>query len=283
MGGELRPELQSTIFTDNYPHNTEFHQDFDLCVNVTHATYMLNGYLFIEDGTGPTEDEIQRAKIASAAMGYSFQVTQVQVAENPASKISVTVTVTVTQTGVAPFYYPLALTLDCTGITIPRQLPGVETIVVEGDSREFSFDDVPASAECLGRVNIGLSSAHVYPGRRVEFAQVGGDENGDGVFVTLPLPPTLAPSVASSAVPSSSTASPTVLTKSVCLKRNKVWYKGEKKVNNNDRKACYNDCPMIPKKDKRVCRKNCRSDWKNEKIINNHQNRANRKECKKLE
>jgi len=185
MGGELRPELQSTIFTDDYPTSTEYHQDFDLCVNVTHATYMLNAYIFIEDGTGPSADEIEKAKVASADMGYSFQVTLVEVAMSVATESMVDILVTVAQTGAAPFYYPLALTLDCTGMTQHKKF-GVETIVVEGDSREFSFVDVPASSECLGQVGIGLFSPHAYPEKQVEFAQ--GD--GTKVLVTLPLPPT---------------------------------------------------------------------------------------------
>lgn len=38
MGGELRPELQETIFNDNYPASTEYHQDYTRCVDLTHAT-----------------------------------------------------------------------------------------------------------------------------------------------------------------------------------------------------------------------------------------------------
>lgn len=40
MGGETRPELQPTIFEPDYPKGTYQHQDFNLCVNVTHTTYM---------------------------------------------------------------------------------------------------------------------------------------------------------------------------------------------------------------------------------------------------
>jgi len=42
MGGELRPELQSTIFDDDYAAGTQYKQDFGMCAETTHATYMLN-------------------------------------------------------------------------------------------------------------------------------------------------------------------------------------------------------------------------------------------------
>mmetsp|Transcript_28051 Transcript_28051/g.56197 ORF Transcript_28051/g.56197 Transcript_28051/m.56197 type:complete len:394 (-) Transcript_28051:517-1698(-) len=202
MGGELRPELQSNIFSDDYPANTQYHQDFDLCVNVTHATYLLVNHAF-KGNRGYNAEDLERAKVGSAAMGYSFQVTQVEVAESVAGKHLVDVSVTVSQMGVAPFYYPLGLTLSCAEMT-QRELPGVDTIVAEGDSRQFSFADIPASAECLGEVRVGLMSSHAFALNPVRFAQ--GDD-GTTVLVTLPLPPTSAPSEASSAAPSSSSSS----------------------------------------------------------------------------
>ena len=41
IGGELRPELQSEIFEDDYALDT-YAQDFDTCVQETHATYLIN-------------------------------------------------------------------------------------------------------------------------------------------------------------------------------------------------------------------------------------------------
>ena len=46
MGGELRPELQSEVFQSNYPAGTAYKQDVVACVEVTHATYMLNFFAF---------------------------------------------------------------------------------------------------------------------------------------------------------------------------------------------------------------------------------------------
>ena len=46
MGGEVRPELQSTIFDTDYPAGTPYRQAFDMCADTTHATCMLNYYAF---------------------------------------------------------------------------------------------------------------------------------------------------------------------------------------------------------------------------------------------
>ena len=52
MGGEVPPELQATIFDDNYAAGTQYKQDFGMCAEETHATYMLNYYAFQTSDTG---------------------------------------------------------------------------------------------------------------------------------------------------------------------------------------------------------------------------------------
>lgn len=74
------------------------------------------------------------------------------------------VTVTVAQRGVAPFYYPLSLSLSCEGFA--ASLPGVEAIIAEGDSATFTFEALPAGPACLGAVTIALRC-----GRLVSFDQ----------------------------------------------------------------------------------------------------------------
>ena len=104
MGGEIYPPLQDEIFNNSYPAGTPFHQDFVSCVNVTHATYMLNNYAF----TGySTTEELNRAISASNGMGYSFFVSQVEVAsssnDDDNNNDDVSITVEVMQKGVSPF------------------------------------------------------------------------------------------------------------------------------------------------------------------------------------
>lgn len=99
MGGETRPEIQSIIFEPDYPAGDYERQDFNVCTEVTHATYMLHMNAFSDP---MSEDELANARHAHARMGYNFQVTQVAVAESSDAGL-VDVYVTVAQTGVAPF------------------------------------------------------------------------------------------------------------------------------------------------------------------------------------
>eukprot|EP01052_Picozoa_sp_SAG31_P004429 SAG31_NODE_183_length_20987_cov_8.711078_13_plen_268_part_00 len=171
MGGELRPELQETVFNPDYPAGTEYHQDYTLCVEQTHATYMVNHYAF---STGYTGEALERAIDASNRMGYAFIVSAIDL-EGPM------VSVTITQRGVAPFYYLLNLTLSCESFS--RSLPGVETIVAEGDNATFAFDSVPTTQECRSQVAISLASNMTYPDAPIVFAQ--GDDGSVVLDLTV--------------------------------------------------------------------------------------------------
>ena len=190
MGGEIYPLLQNQIFNSTYPAGTPFNQDFFACTNVTHATYMLNNYAFSPGYTAG--DELDKAIAASQALGYDFLVKRVAVAEMGKSTNEVAITVEVTQVGVAPFYYPLNLTLSCTSMagTMTLSEPGVELITNQGSSGNFTFTHVPADKVCLSTVEIGLSSDYTYPGNPVRFSQ-----GVDGKNVTVNLPPPCSDSV----------------------------------------------------------------------------------------
>ena len=183
MGGEIYPPLQEKIFSDSYPAYSSFHQDFAVCTKITHATYMLDNYAF---SPGYPVGELDKAITASQDMGYSFRVKQVEVAEMNTSSDVVSITAEIVQVGVAPFYYPLDLTLSCSGMTA-LSLSGVDSIIEEGSSKRFTFDNVPATKTCLDEVEIKLSSSHVYSDNPVKFSQ-GVD--GSKVVVNLPLPTT---------------------------------------------------------------------------------------------
>ncbi|MDP6934129.1 MAG: hypothetical protein QGG40_14485, partial [Myxococcota bacterium] len=61
IGGELRPELQSGIFGDDYTTG-EYAQDLDECIDQTHASYLLNYTGFSGDGKATAGwDEDDRA------------------------------------------------------------------------------------------------------------------------------------------------------------------------------------------------------------------------------
>ena len=179
MGGELRPELQETAFSANFPNpDNEFEQDFDSCVDTTHATYMLNNWAF---STGYNGDDIARAKASANRLGYQFRVAEVVASTNAAGTVDLDVKVL--QVGVAPFYYSLGIKVECGsgsgGIDWALTLPsGVEDIIEQGDTQTFKFSGLPKTSSCLNDVVISLDCAHCYPSNPVKFAQGSNNDYG---------------------------------------------------------------------------------------------------------
>jgi len=209
MGGEIYPPLQPSIFADSYPANTSFHQDFTACANNTHATYMLNNAAFNSQYQGA---DLEYALYAHNHMGYEFQLTHVEVAESVVEQY-VDITVEVLQTGIAPFYYPLSLTMSCsleadTDNIMTEYKPGLEAIL-PGHTETFTFLNVPATESCLNEIEFALFSSQVYSNNPVKFAQ-----GNNGAFVTvnqIPMPPTTSSSSSPTVSPiDSSSSSPTV-------------------------------------------------------------------------
>ena len=183
MGGETRPELQGTIFTDTYPARTQNHQDYKECIDALHISYAVHHGAF-QNG-GYTGNTLRNANTIHAYMGYAFYVSDIA-----ASTVSMTntqavnVSVAITQLGVAPFYYDLSLVLQCDNGLVRKSLPGVNEIVQKGDSRTFTFTNVPATSACLGQVKLSLDSSYAYSGRPILFAQ----GNNGNVNVNIPVP-----------------------------------------------------------------------------------------------
>eukprot|EP00590_Aulacoseira_subarctica_P003526 CAMPEP_0172434114 /NCGR_PEP_ID=MMETSP1064-20121228/70450_1 /TAXON_ID=202472 /ORGANISM="Aulacoseira subarctica , Strain CCAP 1002/5" /LENGTH=506 /DNA_ID=CAMNT_0013182313 /DNA_START=68 /DNA_END=1590 /DNA_ORIENTATION=+ len=178
MGGEIYPDLQSTIFNSNYPAGTSYHQDFILCANTTHATYMLNAYAF---ATGYTGDALTKAKAASNSMGYCFRVTNVVaiVGSGPTAQL----TVEVAQCGIAPFYYPLSLIVSCNSGSYQYNRTGVEKLLIQaGDAANFTVS-VANNNSCLNQISISLNSTRILPGQSIKFAQ----GNSGIVNVSIPI------------------------------------------------------------------------------------------------
>lgn len=165
MGGETRPEIQSSVFRPGYAAGTPFKQDFMKCVKTTHASYLLHNAAFQSGGYSGVE--LENALHAHARLGYNFRVNQVQASGSQSSKVSIRIQVE--QIGVAPFYYPLGLELSCQGYKGLAR--GVEQLIDEGDSDWFTFNNIPATSDCLGAFEVSLRSELVYNERPVKFAQ----------------------------------------------------------------------------------------------------------------
>lgn len=97
IGGEIFPDLQATIW-QAIPNSTG--QDFQTCVNTTHATYMLNHAVF-DDAIGSVT--YTNALAQNKKFGYKFYVNGVKLNEYQNGEINVDVRLE--NRGVAPFYY----------------------------------------------------------------------------------------------------------------------------------------------------------------------------------
>jgi hypothetical protein len=182
MGGETRPELQSTIFTYDYPAGTEWHQNFKKCIETMHISYVLHHDAFQNDGY--QGDMLKLARAAHSYMGYSYYVAEV--AAYASSNVGyIDVGITIVQSGVAPFYYDLSLILECSGTK--KMQDGVNDIVEKGQWKLFLFRNVPASSQCLKELTVKLHSSYAYEGRPIVFAQ-GSDGS---VSFAIPMPKNL--------------------------------------------------------------------------------------------
>jgi hypothetical protein len=97
IGGEVRPEVWSTLFDE--PTGAPQGQEFDRCLAVTHVSWLCNEGVFRGKIQGPAR---QRAIRAVQQMGYELHVAGAQWA---VAGGELAVALTVTNTGVAPFYY----------------------------------------------------------------------------------------------------------------------------------------------------------------------------------
>jgi hypothetical protein len=176
MGGELRPDLQSKIFSAGYIE-TLYKQGFDTAVGTTHASYLLNAYAFT--GMYSTE-EVRKANHASNTLGYELYISAIEIWSLGSGMVRVGATVE--SVGAAPFYYDLELGLICSGtvLTFPSsstlrfQLPNTST--AHSIELDLCTCHYPA---------IAFVSNHTYPSRPIKPAN---EEAGVEGAVPVPLP-----------------------------------------------------------------------------------------------
>ena len=99
IGGEIRPEIQSCLWDANTSGCPIPAQNYNQCVDLTHATWMLNHAAFEPGFTGAKKD---RAIAGARRLGYEFYVTNLTF--TPGANTT-TLAVMLRNTGVAPFYY----------------------------------------------------------------------------------------------------------------------------------------------------------------------------------
>jgi hypothetical protein len=141
--------------------------------------------MFINDGY--MDEKLENALHAHARMGYNFMITQVGVIfpDTFTTEASVQIDVKIDQVGVAPFYYPLSLFLDCPDMNTPMEISGIESLINEGDSKVLTFRNIPYTPKCMKAVRFHLNSTQYgYIKRPIKFAQ---GQHGV-VQVRIPLP-----------------------------------------------------------------------------------------------
>ena len=180
IGGEVRPEVWDTLWND--PTGAPAGQEFDRCVDATHATWLMNSGVF---HPGLQGENRERALAGARRLGYELFVSD---AALDGSKGELRVRVRLHDTGVAPFYYawPVEigllnaegkLTVTRTDWSLPRVLPGAP-------AEEFSAA-LPRSTLPAGTCRVLLRVANpMAGGPPLRFANQAQDEALPG-WVTL--------------------------------------------------------------------------------------------------
>ncbi|MFF5288845.1 fibronectin type III domain-containing protein [Paractinoplanes globisporus] len=103
MGGEVRPEIQSSAFT-SWPGGSGQVDNMKACIELEHTTWKINQTSQSYSGSDPN------VAAAVRLMGYDLTATHAYY-PNSVTGSTATVGVTIANNGVAPFYYPWTVSL----------------------------------------------------------------------------------------------------------------------------------------------------------------------------
>jgi hypothetical protein len=149
IGGELRPELQETAFSENYVEG-DFSQDPLSCIEQTHASYLLNYRAFSGNNTGYQGDQLLRAEEAALTMGYTFELRGAAMdgIVRATGEADVTLSLQVEQTGIAPFYYPLEIRAVSTRLGQTATSSASLETLLPGETEDvlIAFEGLPETA-----------------------------------------------------------------------------------------------------------------------------------------
>ena len=172
IGGELRPELQSSVFGDGYVLGT-YAQDIGECIEQTHASYLLNYYAFNGDEHGYLGADRDRADSAAVQLGYQFELIAASASASGLTDqtIELSLQVELSQTGVAPFYYPLFLSVESpalemsatSGVDLQEMMPGEHRVIA------IELGQVPVSV-LNDPIELTLESPMLVEGQRLLMA-----------------------------------------------------------------------------------------------------------------
>lgn len=182
-GGEVYPEIQSTLFTDQFVVG-EDGQDFDTVVSITHTTYMLMYSAFSMNGTGYVGDQLDIAKQSSLAMGYEYTIDNINLeASNLRGElVDIRLDIAIQNTGVAPFYYPLSISIDGPGLE--RRVENLESIQPSDRTSILPVELIGIPAASLNQQwGIHLTSEVLLENQVIHFANL---EDDSGILTVIP-------------------------------------------------------------------------------------------------
>lgn len=185
MGGEVYPPYQGSLFTDAYTVDGD-HQDPLVAIETTHMSYLLNYLAFNMDGVGYTGDQRIQAERAANAMGYELTVERVSVEASrlQGDQVSLNVSVALRSSGVAPFYYPLSLSLTSLESERLWSLELAQSVTrPAAEPQELTFELPAVDVSTLTRgFTLRLDSPHLLEGQVIRWAN---REQAEGVL-TIP-------------------------------------------------------------------------------------------------
>ncbi len=184
IGGELRPELQGAVFSDDYVLDT-YAQDVLECIEATHASYLLNYHAFNGGGVGYLGADRERAEQAALRMGYRFEISAARLLLTglEGGRVQAEVSVDIGQRGVAPFYYPLFAVLETGMAAVPSTEDLSELLPGEERTLRFDLGRVPV-ADIDGPHTLTLTSEILQPTQQISLGTTtAGSETTGGTVL----------------------------------------------------------------------------------------------------
>jgi hypothetical protein len=129
-----------------------------------------------------------RAEQSAMQMGYQFEIQSTAANASGLSEdtINLSLDIVVTQTGVAPFYYPLSVSIDSDALETPVVTDTDLHTLLPGDSQSITIDLGRVSADIINNpVHLELTSPMLLPSQRITLATTTTDSPDVGATTLL--------------------------------------------------------------------------------------------------
>lgn len=185
IGGEVRPEIQKCLWDDAKENCGPVGQEFERCVQATHASWLLNQGVF----SPLSAPQKERAVNAARRLGYELLVRSVKLQQQ---KGALQVELSLENLGVAPFYYdwPLELALvdSQNQIAVRWTTDWKLSSVLPGAGQTWKFS-CPLAGLKKGQYHLLLRVINPLPnGKALRFANQEQDQMLPGWLTLAPFP-----------------------------------------------------------------------------------------------